>query len=168
MTFWQSTCCRWIVQQSCDSVLVITHRCHCEGHSLQHLSSWANRCSNETNVHSVLQPSRHTKHQINEWAMDGFWCDWQQVKSILKLSDLKFLRFYFFLSEEDNKYPNIFGFLFHKFIKHFWFLSCLKHHRHKRSESAKADVPQWRNLLSWPFLFLRYVWQVDSKRNCST
>jgi len=29
---WQSTCCRWIV----DSDLLITHWCHCVGHSLQH------------------------------------------------------------------------------------------------------------------------------------
>jgi len=32
----QLTCCRWIVQQSHDSVLLGTHRCHCVGHSLQH------------------------------------------------------------------------------------------------------------------------------------
>jgi len=72
---WQSTCCWWTVQQSYDSVLSITHWCHCMEHSPRHLSSWANECSNETNVHCVLPPSRHTKHQTNECMMDGFWCD---------------------------------------------------------------------------------------------
>ena len=57
------------------------------------MESWANGCSNETNAHCVLPPSRYTKHQINECVMDGFWCDWQQRKYIWKLSDLlKFLR----------------------------------------------------------------------------
>jgi len=66
------------------------------------------------------------------------------MKSIQKLSDLlKFLCcLIFFLGEEDNKYLNIFVFLFHEFIKQFLFLSCLKQHRHQqtRSESAKADI----------------------------
>jgi len=88
---WQSTCCQWIVKQNCDSVLLIIYRCHCVRHSPQHLSSSASGCSNEINVHCVLPPSRHTKHQINECVMDGSWFDWQQMKYIWKLSDLKFL-----------------------------------------------------------------------------
>jgi len=74
IAIWQSTSCRRIVQQSCDSVLLITQRCHCVGHSLQHLSSWANGCWNETNIHRVLPPSRHSKHQIDESVRDGICC----------------------------------------------------------------------------------------------
>jgi len=54
IAIWQSTCCRWIVQQSYDSVLLITHLWHCLVHSLQHFSSWTNGCSKETNAHCVL------------------------------------------------------------------------------------------------------------------
>jgi len=80
---------------------------------------------------------------------------------------LNFFSVWFFIGEEDNNYLNIFVFLFHKLIKPFWFLSWPnKHHRHKqtRNEFAKADVLYWRNLLCQTFLFLHYVWQVDSKR----
>jgi len=72
IAIWQSTCCRWIVHQSCDSDLM--QLCHCVGHSIQRLSSWAKGCWNETNIHRVLPPSRHSKHQIDESVRDGIWC----------------------------------------------------------------------------------------------
>ena len=36
IAIWQSTCCRWIVQQSYDYVLLVAHRCHRVDNSLQH------------------------------------------------------------------------------------------------------------------------------------
>jgi len=76
----------------------------------QHLSSWANGYSNETNAHCVLPPSRHTKDQIDVRVRDGIWCDWEQMKYISKLmSDLlKFFAAKFILGEEGNNYLNIF------------------------------------------------------------
>ena len=96
-------------------------------------------------------PSRHTKHGINKYARDGFWCGWQQMESTFKNCQifLHFFAVWFFLGEDNNnKCLNIFVFLFHEFIKPIWFLSCPKHHRHKQacSDSAKVDAQtgmQW-------------------------
>jgi len=126
----QSTCCRWIVHQSCDSVL--TQRCHCVGHSLLRLSSWANGCRNETNIHRVLPPSRHSKHQVDDNRRHLMFIN--SRRNLFKNCQIFLNSFsvWFFIGEEDNAYLYIFVFLFHSIIKPFWFLSWPnKHHRHK-------------------------------------
>ena len=128
------------VDESFSKVMILffslTHRCHCVGHSLQHLSSWANGCLNEQ-TSTVFCPHLATHNE----------CVWDVINSRWNLFKnchiLNFFAVWFFLDEEDNNILNTFVFVFHKFRNFFLFLSWPnKHHRHKqtRSEFAKVDV----------------------------
>jgi len=71
---------------------LIKHRCHCVG-TLSSIFLIESMDVQMKQTSTVLCPISPHKHQINECARDGIWCDWQQMKYIFKLMSgrLKFL-----------------------------------------------------------------------------
>jgi len=146
---WQSTCCRWIVQQRYDSVLLINTPVPLRGPLSP--TSFLKRqriFKNKTNVHCVLPTSHHTykmrKGRLLMWltADENYlkavrsWISWlSDFFSTLKTLTTSIFLFSFFIN-------SLSFFLFWSWPN--------KHHRHKqtRSDFAKVGVTQWRILLS--------------------
>jgi len=121
-----------------------------------------NGCSERTKTRCIVPPSRHTKHQTNEYIRVGIWCDWQQIR-FWNLSLLEACSQPDFLGEEDNTINKQKVFLFHETRKalfgsnHGWSTIGTSRHAASPRKLINEGSTFWSTLLLW------FVWQVKKE-----